>query len=145
MIGYVLLDPKEGWEFLQKKVNDPMQEFVVRYTGLRACSYLLALKPAVIAEKDLLHTYTSLLDQADMTDLAIDNLRKQQCWKLTERILAYHGKKSHDLPYIRRSILRYALHCPDPAAVRFIEQQRKINSDEFRNAEEWFKSDPKQR
>ena len=41
---------------------------------------------------------------------------------MTERVLALHGKKSHDVPIIRRAILRFALcsgaRCSAPADVR---------------------------
>lgn len=50
-----------------------------------------------------------LLDQNDIADLAIEDLRKWKVWSLADRIVGLYNLKSHDVPIIRRSILRYAL------------------------------------
>ena len=64
-------------------------------------------------------------EQSDIADLAIEDLRKWSRWEVAERILALSGKKSHDIPIVRRSILRYALSCPNQKAMAFVEEQRK--------------------
>jgi hypothetical protein len=63
-----------------------------------------------------------------MADIPIEYLRKWRCWDLTNQVLAASGRKSHDLPMIKRSILRYALQCPDAKAAEFIAAQRKADA-----------------
>ncbi len=63
-----------------------------------------------------------LLAQSDIADLAIDDLRKRQCWDMTDRVLGLRNAKTYkgdlviDIPIVRRAILRFALGCKDSKA-----------------------------
>ena len=126
-VGYVLVSPSEGWNHLNKIVNDSASDFHDRLAALKSISMIYHNKLASIAEDDVLKAMSALIGQADVADLAIDNLRKASCWRLTDAILALQGKKGFDQPLIRRSMLRYCLVCPDEKAKAFVDQTRKAN------------------
>jgi hypothetical protein len=80
-----------------------------------------------------------LLDQPDVADLAIEDLRKWQVWDLADRILALKDKEPHNIPIIKRSILRYALECPKESAKAFVDARRKADPDAVQSSEELLK------
>jgi len=92
-----------------------------------------------------------LLDQSDIADLAIDDLRKRQCWDMADRVLGvkdkktYKGERLADIPIVRRAILRFALGCQDSktkssaAARAYVDEQRKKDAQMVADAEELLK------
>jgi hypothetical protein len=139
LAGYTLINAKDGWEYLRSILKDDKKEFMTRYAGLRAVRFFHDNHKNVIADKDVIEAMTLLLDQSDIADLAIEDLRKWSCWDLSDRILGLHGKKSHDIPIIRRSILRYALQCPDKKAQQFAADRRESDKQLVEDAEELLK------
>jgi hypothetical protein len=139
LAGYIMLKPKEGWAYLTDILKDPAKEFMLRYAALRAVRFFWDSRTDVMDKKDLVEGVCQLLDQSDITDLAIEDLRKWGRWEVADRILALHGKKSHDIPIVRRSILRYALNCPNPKAAAFVEEQRKRDPEAVKDTEELLK------
>jgi hypothetical protein len=70
-------------------------------------------------------TVALTLKHSDMADFGIEDLRKWQRWETAPQVLELFTQKSHDVPVIRRAILRYALQCPAPQAVAFVRQQEQ--------------------
>ena len=106
----------------------------------------------LISHKDVVSAVALLLDQSDIADLAIEDLRKWGCWGMTDQVLGLYGKKSHDVPIIRRSILRFALSAhginadgsankdqPNPKAQAFVAELRKKDPEMVESAEELLK------
>lgn len=139
LAGYAMLKPKEGWEHLRGLLKDKSREFTTRYAALRAVRFFWDSKTDVVAKKDLVEALTLLLDQDDIADLAIEDLRKWQQWDLADRVLALRMQKSHDIPIIRRAILRYALSCPKPQTVEYVKQLRAKDAQMVTDAEELLK------
>ncbi len=139
LAGYTMLAPKEGWAYVQGLLKDASQEFMVRYAALRAVRFFWDNRPDLIAKKDLVAGACLLLDQGDIADLAIEDLRKWGSWDVSDRVLGLYGKKSHDVPVVRRSILRYALSCPKSQASAFVEEQRKKDPEMVKDVEELLK------
>lgn len=139
LAGYIMLKPKQGWAYLNDILKDPAKEFMLRYAALRAVRFFWESRPDVMDKKDLVEGVCQLLEQSDITDLAIEDLRKWGRWEVADRILALHGKKSHDIPIVRRSILRYALSCPHPKAAALVEEQRKRDPESVKDTEELLK------
>lgn len=137
--GYIMLQPKEGWSYLTDILKDPKKEFMVRYAGLRAVRFLWNSRPDIISAKDLEAGVTSLLDQSDIADLAIEDLRLHKCWDAADHVMRLSGKKSHDIPIVRRYILRYALCCPKPEAAEFVSEMRKKDAATVKDMEEFLK------
>jgi hypothetical protein len=141
LVGYTLLQPKEGWNYTQALMKDSDKEFALRYAALRAARWFHNVRTEVVDKKDVVAGVASLLDQDDIADLAIEDLRRWGCWELTDRILDLAGKKSHDIPIIRRNILRYALQSPEKRAAEFVADMRKKDAKSVELAEELLKLD----
>jgi len=141
--GYVLLRPKEGYEYLLSIIKNPKKEFLYRYAALRALRFFWVYRPEVLPKMDLQKGVEALLDQGDIADLAIEDLRKWQCWDATERVLALADRPSHDVPIIRRAILRFALSCQDkqPRAAAFVKQMRQKDDEWVKDVEDVLKLD----
>jgi hypothetical protein len=139
MAGFIMLNKKDGWDFLRNTLRDEKRDFSTRYTALRAARFFHDFRPDLIDKKDVVEAVSALLDQPDVADLAIEDLRKWQVWDLADRILALKDKDSHNIPIIKRSILRYALDCPKDGAKAFVEARRKADPDAVQNSEELLK------
>jgi hypothetical protein len=140
LAGYTMLKPKEGWAYTRDLLKDPKKEFLLRYAALRAARFLWEFRPDLIDRKELAQGVAQLLDQSDIADLAIEDLRKWQAWDMTDRILNLRGKAPYEVPIVRRSILRFALSNKDSkAAASYVAEQRKKDPDAVADAEELLK------
>jgi len=140
LAGYTMLKPKEGWEYIRSILKDPSKEFMLRYAALRAVRFFWESRPDVVTKNDMVEAVCLLLDQGDIADLAIEDLRKWGRWEVADRVLGLYGKKSHDVPIIRRSILRFALSCPQlPRAATFVQQLRNQDAEMVKDVEELLK------
>jgi hypothetical protein len=139
LAGYTMLEPKEGWSYISGLLKDPARDFTLRYSALNAARFFWNSRPDLITHKDLAAGVSLLLTQSDIADLAIEDLRKWNCWEYSEQILDLQSKKSHDVPIIRRAILRFALSCPDKKATAYVDQCRKRDAEMVKDAEELLK------
>ncbi len=139
LLGYVALQPKEAWTYLTRLLDDSKQEFLMRYAGLRTIRFMWESRPDLLPKKDLVAGLALVLNHSDMADFAIEDLRKWERWEMTDKVLDLFGKKTHDVPVVKRAILRFALRCPNPRAVTFVRQQRKRDSEWVQDTEELLK------
>jgi hypothetical protein len=141
LAGYTMLKPKEGWRYIQDLLQDSKKEFMLRYAALRAVRFLWDSRPDLVKHKDLAAGLAPLLDQADIADLAIEDLRKWQCWDLADKVLALRDKEAYKTPIVRRAILRYCLSCPTQvtAAAKYVTEQRQKDAQAVNDAEELLK------
>jgi hypothetical protein len=137
--GYVMLEPKKGWHYLQNNLDDPKQPFLMRYASLRTVRFLWDQRPDLIDKGTLVKGIVSLLAHADMADFAIEDLRKWQRWELTSQVLGLFNEKSHSTPIVQKAILRFALQSPDPAAAQFVRNQRQRDAEWVNDTEELLK------
>lgn len=143
-VGYALLKPKESWSYLHAILKDPSTNFTQRYAALKAVRFFWEFRPDVFDSKDLIGAVSLVLDQSDIADIGINDLRKWGRWEMTERVLDLQVQKSHDLPIIKRSILRFALAARDvvnvtqrhPKAKSFVEDLRKKDPQMVQDEEE---------
>src|SRR5207248_9726463 len=126
-------------EYIENMLKDPSKEFMLRYAALRAVRFFWDSRPDVMDKKKLVGGVCQLLEQSDIADLAIEDLRKWGRWEVCDRILELQNKKSHDIPIIRRSILRFALSCPEQKARAFVDQCRKRDPEMVKDTEELLK------
>jgi hypothetical protein len=138
LTGYVLLRPREGWAYV-RGLLDPTGEFQLRLMGFRAIQFLHSTRPGMVPQKDLLAGLQILLYQGDFADLPIEYLRGQRCWELTGQILPLYNRESHQAPFMRRAILRYAVQCPGPQAREFVAGVRRDNAELVAETEELLK------
>ena len=143
LAGYTLLKPKEGWEYITGILGDPKKEFMLRYAALRSIRFFWDSRPDVIDKKKLLEGACLLLDQSDIADLAIEDLRKWKQKEVLGRVLALNDKSSHNIPIVRRAILRYALSFQDqPPAAAFVKAARAKDNEWVKDVEELLKLEP---
>jgi hypothetical protein len=128
LAGYIQLRPAEGWDQCYALLRDADRPFAERLGGLNALRFYQGWKGDA-SKRAILRGMVLLLDQGDMADLAIEDLRRWKWWDLTDAVLAQWGKKSHSAPIMKRTIVRYALSCPQPVAARFLDDLRKQDRD----------------
>lgn len=139
LAGYVMLEPKQGWQYVRDLLKDTQQEFLMRYACLRTVRFLWDQRPDLVDRKELAAGLALILEQPDMADFGIEDLRKYKRWEETNHVLDLFGKKSHDIPVVKRSILRFALQSPQPRAVEFVKQQRTRDQEWVKDVEELLK------
>lgn len=139
LAGYVMLKPAEGWKYVREIFSSSDKEFLLRYAALRTARFFWEFRPDIISKDNVVAAVADMLPQDDIADLVIEDLRKWERWELTERVLGLFELKSHDVPIIRRSILRFALQAQgkDKAkAQQFVEAQRKRDAEWVTDVEE---------
>jgi len=140
LAGYTLLKPKEGWEYIRSILGNPNKEFLLRYAALRSVRFFWETRPDVVKKDEMVDAVCLLLDQSDVADLAIEDLRKWKQCQVVDRVLALNQKSSHDVPIIRRAILRFALWCPDSEkGKQFVAEKRKKDPEWVKDVEELLK------
>ena len=87
LAGYIMIDPKGGWEYTRGLMADPGKEFLLRYAALRTVRFLHAYRPELVKPDELVKGIVPLLKQNDISDLAIEDLRKWSCADMTDRVL----------------------------------------------------------
>jgi hypothetical protein len=141
LIAYVLVQPGEGWEYLDGILSDPRQDLPTRQAALQAVRFFWYERDDLLPRADLVNALLPLLYQGDMVDYTIDTLRRWKRWEVTGRVLTLARKRSYDVPVIRRAVLLFALSSPLPEAVAFVAEQRRRDPDMVRNAEELLRVD----
>jgi hypothetical protein len=138
LAGLIMLSPKEGWQYLVDLVSDPKREFLVRHAALRTARFLWEYRPDVIDRKEISKAIAAMIDQPDIADMAIEDLRKWSDWAPAAKILRLLDQEGNDTLLIRRAIVRYMLRCPAsafPAAAEFVEKERKRDKQYVADAE----------
>ena len=135
LAGYVLLAPKEGWALAANVMADEMQSYSLRLSAIGTVRFFQASR-GNDCKPEVLKCCTALLPHGDLADQAIEDLRRWGYWDLTEQVLAQFAKPSHSAPIVRRSIIRYALSCPDAAAKQFVAAVRQTDPKLVKSVEE---------
>jgi hypothetical protein len=139
LVGYILLDPKEGLQYTRGLLQNSKRAFLVRYAAQRAMRFFGTERPDLLPRQDVLQAVALLLPQEDIADLAIEDFRRWKAWELTPHVLALATSKAHDVPIIRRAVLRFALSSPRPEAKQFIAEKRKTDPQAVLDTEELLK------
>jgi hypothetical protein len=138
LAGYVMLDPKEGWKYVSNILNDSSKDFLLRYAALRTARFFWDYRTDLIAKDDIVKAVAVLMQQTDIADLAIEDLRKWHRWEMLEKVLGLFDQETHNVPIIKRAILRFALNCAkDHAkAATFVKAQQKRDAEWVKDVEE---------
>jgi len=134
LAGYIALRPKDGWPMVTRIVSDPKRPFLDRYAALGVARFFQNGPSDVRAE--ILKVMKAGVEQGDLAEIPVEDLRRWGWWDLTDSVLAQFDKKSHDFPMVRRAIVRYALMCPKPEAAKFIAALRKQDAEFVAGVEE---------
>jgi hypothetical protein len=123
LAGLTLLDPAAGWVATDAVLTDPKRPFDQRLSAIGTVRFFQATR-ADEAKPHVLKCYKGLLAHGDLSDMAVDDLRRWKWWDLTADVLAPFGQPTHSAPLVRRGIVRYALQCPGEEAKRFVDKVR---------------------
>lgn len=118
LAGYIMLRPEDGWKLAYSILGDTARKYPERAVVVSTLRFFHSTRPD--SRREVLNGMSLVLPQGDMADMAIEDLRQWQWWDLTAEVLAQYGKKSHASPLVRRSIVRYALVCPQTQAKQFV-------------------------
>jgi hypothetical protein len=140
MAGLVMIDPT-NWEHVDHLMLDPKQEFQLRYSAFRTARFFWDIRPDLVPKATLDKSVANLMQDHEMSDFAIDELRRWQRWEHTKEVLDLFNKKSHNLSVIKRAILRFALQSPEQSAKTFVAQQRSRDAGWVTDTEELLKAE----
>jgi hypothetical protein len=124
LAGYVLLAPKDGWAFTAAFLGDDKQRFEPRLSAIGTVRFFQATRGAE-CKAEVLKCCAVLLPQGDLADQAVEDLRRWGYWDLSADVFAQFAKPTHNVPIVRRCIVRYALSCPNDDAKRFVTAVRQ--------------------
>lgn len=137
LAGYILVDQDHGWAYTKKLIGSTDKDFSKRYAGLRTIRFLWDTHIGHVPEKEVLAALAILLDQGDIADLAVEDLRKWKQWQFTDQIIAVTKKPTHAAPIVQRAVLRYMLSCPQdkyPQAKEYVDGVRQANPEKVKDA-----------
>lgn len=124
MGGYCILDPEHGPDYVLNMLCDSKNDFNLRYAALRTVRFLLTEMPGA-DRKAIFARMAAGIEVPDMSDLVIDEFRKNKVWDPADKVLGLYGKPEFDLQVIRRAIIRFALKCPQPETQAFVAKLRE--------------------
>jgi hypothetical protein len=127
LFGYVLLDRENGWPLIAKTIDEKGAPFLTRYAALSAARQFYEHRKDVIDPKKSLAAIASVFNVPDMSDFAVEDMRKWQRWEYCETILELPTKPGYNAVVIRKSVLRFALQCPMQQAKDYVKVQRAID------------------
>ncbi len=137
LAGYIMLDPKAGWEYTLGVLKNSKEDFYFRYAVLRGVRFLYDYRSDLITKKQIVDGLCMLLNQKDIADLAIEDLRRWQHWEVADKILAIEKTEVYEQPIVKRSMLRYALQCKgNAAATAYVASRRKADRESVEDAQE---------
>jgi hypothetical protein len=136
--GMVLLDAPTGWKAVGQYLTGTQYNFGVRLSAFSAVRYFQATRPKESREP-ILAIYKELLADSDTADLAMEDLRRWKWWDHTDTIVKLFGQPEFQAKGPRNAILRYALGCPEPAAVAFVGMMRQKDAAWVKSVEERMK------
>lgn len=112
LAGIILLDHEGGWRYLTEAMSNPNKDFMIRHAALRTARFFWEYRSDVIDRQKVAATTAKMLEQPDICDMVIEDLRKWSYWKPANKILGLLKNKDFDTLLIRRAIVRYMLSCP---------------------------------
>lgn len=139
LAGYTQLDRAAGTERTVKILLDSNADLSVRKQALGAIRFLVRSDPKV--DRD---TFIAVLEQAidvdELTDLAIDELRRLKVWSALPKVVASY--QPEDRTAIRQAVLRFALRCADQRARDFVAEVKKKDAQLVMDVENRLEYDP---
>ncbi|MFO0936132.1 MAG: hypothetical protein U0798_06395 [Gemmataceae bacterium] len=141
MAGYILLDPKNGWEYLLSVIKDPKkQDFATQFATIKVLRFFWEYRSDVIEKKQVVEGAKIAMMNGDFADFAIEDLRKWQQFDLTDLVLKTSQLDSHKKePMVKRAVLKFMLAsaaAKNAKALEFVAAARAENPDKVKEYEE---------
>lgn len=125
--------PAEVWALAQTILKDPQRTFTERYAVLRYTRFVKEVRFESV-KTQLNATLALFIDQPDMVDLVIEQMRLMKNWEHQDKVLKLYNNSA--APITKRAIIRYALNCPNSASQALIRSLRQIEPDTVKEVEE---------
>jgi hypothetical protein len=152
LAGYLMLLHKEkkadeGLKYLSVLLRDTEEDFLIRFTALKTLRFFSDLRGDVFPRTQILETACLGLPDKDLADFVIEELRIWQGFDdgIAKRVIDLFEQKSHDVPIVRRAILRYAIAARahnNKRAEAFYQQQLRLDPVWVRETEEILRTEP---
>jgi len=136
--GYIELQPAEGWKLVASILTDPKRPLSDRLNVLSTVRFFQTCKPTEV-KPTILSLYQKVVEQGDLADLVVEDLRRWQWWDLTDTITKSFDLRTHQSQLVRRAIVRYALSCPGESAKMFVAKVRKSDATLVQEIEEYLR------
>ena len=120
--GLLVLDARQGWQLVEEILRDRTRAFADKMSVHNTIRFIHATRPQDHRQA-ILRCLEIIVEDGEMADMAIEDLRRWHWWDLTKLILAQYGKPGHSAPLVKRSIVRYAISSPN--AGNFIAERRR--------------------
>ena len=147
MAGYILLDPKGGWEYLTAIIQDQKkQEFATQHAAVKVLRFFWDSRSDVISKDHIVDGAKLAMQNGDFADFAIEDLRKWQRFELTELVLKTSQLDTHKKePMVKRAVLKFMLaaSAKNPKAAEFVTAARADNPDKVKEYEEILEQERK--
>jgi len=137
--AYVMLEPEAGYNYLLQLLKDPKIDQSVRYAVLKVFRFFWDYRSDLVAKPKILEGMKRIVAMPEMADLAIDDLRKWQCWDQAGLVLSLIQQPAHMKEAMnRRAILKFAIACPTQLteAKAYVERVRKEDPDRVKYVEQ---------
>jgi hypothetical protein len=150
LAGYVLLDPKAGWEYMTALITNPdKQDFATQVAIVKVMRYFWDYRQDVVGPDQLVATMMKSASNGDFADFAIEDLRKWGRFEKTDDLLKLCAQESHKKePMVKRALIKFMLAAAKAtkhkAAVEFVEEARKDNPDRIKDYEEILEQEAKE-
>ncbi len=139
LAGYVCIEPKKGWEMMHGILSDGRKPLSLRLKALGSLRFFTLARPKE-SRPEVVKALKSVIVQGDLSDFAIEDLRINKIWDLTDTVLGCWGKKGYESPLLKRAILRYAVTCaPTDASKAFLAARKKDEAEALDQIEEWLR------
>lgn len=122
LLALVRIHPELGWKTLQGVLGENETPLNLRLAGFRVLKGLFDGDASVQTRKNLHLVLQAALKQGELSDLVIEELRRQKDWALSAEILNRWGTKGFDTPIVKRAIIRYALTAPGNSSLAIFLQ-----------------------
>jgi hypothetical protein len=113
--GYLLLTGSSGldnvddWKF---KIRDGKKAAVTdTYAAIMALRFMQDFAGGKISSERLMQSMRLLLEQPELSDMAITDLARWKDWSIQDRLMSLYGKGPYNTRTIKTAIIRYMLAC----------------------------------
>ena len=144
LVGYAILEPDAGWNYLLEIIKDPKRDFQVRYATMNVLRFFWDYRPDAVPKAKLLEAYKLLMNHSDIADMPIEDLRKRECYDLISDIIAL-GKSPEFMKqtYCRKALIKFILAAApkNAEALAFSSELRGKYAESVKSAEESLQSE----
>jgi hypothetical protein len=143
LAGLIMLQPKEGWDYLLGILSKPKEDFTRRMAAIRAARFFWEYPEEKVGKEQVIAGLTKVFDHPDLCDLVVEDLRVWKRWEHSKRIFSLLEREEFDVPIVKNALIRYALSCPKEVAgaKEFLDEMRKKDASRVKRVEDLLRSE----